>query len=289
MSLISFKAKDAPVLRSRKLTDEEPQQQKIFMYGASGTGKTRAISGFLKAGLRVVVLSTEAGGHGLRTVRADLIAQGKSELLDNLIFFDLATYQEVKTFLEDFPNLRVSDTKTMADFDPDLLAWDGLSNFQTNYIDEYVLSKDYAGRVDKAGGQMREEGLVAGEKDWDAIGRVSKRVLDDFLHLQAKPEKVLHYYVNAWEFEPATSQPGREVKAADTVYRPALVGATRGQVAGYFDFVFRSQRKYPLGKKDTLIYEYIIASPECVSKQRGNDLLATEPADMEELWKKINK
>lgn len=288
MSLLSFKPKDAPVLRPRKLTDEEPQQQKIFMYGASGTGKTKAITGFLKAGLKVAVLSTEAGGHGLRTVRADLLAEGKPELLDNLVFFDLAIYQEVKAFIENFAELPLGDGKTMVDFNPDLLAWDGLSNFQTNYIDEYVLSKDYAGKVDKAGGQMREEGLVAGEKDWDAIGRVSKRVLDDFLHLQAVSLKPLHYYINAWEYEPATPQPGREVKQADTIYRPALVGATRTQVAGYFDFVFRSVRKYPIGKKE-LTYEYVIASPDCVSKQRGNDLQPTEPADMEALWKKINK
>lgn len=288
MSLLSFKPKDAPVLRPRKLTDEEPQQQKIFIYGASGTGKTKAITGFLKAGLKVAVLSTEAGGHGLRTVRADLLAEGKPELLDNLVFFDLATYHQVLAFIENFAELPLGDGKTMADFDPDLLAWDGLSNFQTNYIDEYVLSREYPGKVDKAGGQMREEGLVAGEKDYDAIGRSSKRTLDDFLHLQAKPDKPLHFYVNAWEYDPAQAVAGREVKQADTLYRPALIGSTRGQIAGYFDFVFRSVRKYPIGKKE-LTYEYVIASPDCVSRQRGNDLQPTEPADMEALWKKINK
>lgn len=288
MSLLgNLTAKEKPVLRPRRLNEDEALQQKIFMYGASGTGKTKAIGGFLLNGLKLVGISTEAGGHGLRTVRYDLIKAGREDLLANLVFFELSSFQEVKEMLRDFKNVPISEGLTIQDFEPDLLFWDGFSNFQTNYIDEYVLGMEYAGKVDKVGGQMRQEGIVAGEKDWDAIGRVSKRYLDDFPQITLKDGKRPHIYMNCWELEPATPMPGREVKTADTVYRPALLGATRTLVSGYFDFVFRANRRQPMGKP--LTYEYIVASSDCVCRQRGNDLDNIEPADMEALWKKINK
>lgn len=299
MSILSaFTPKKAPVLVPRQLEAGGVQQSKFFIYGASGTGKTRAIVGFLLAGLKIVVLSTEAGGHGLRTIVAALKEIGRSELLANLVFFQLRSFAEVNFFLKmdeddedkrqaEFIATDLGNGYTIETFSPDMLVWEGFSNFQNNYTDEHVLGMEYAGKVEKVGGKMREEGLIAGEKDYDAIGRISKRFLDSFAQLVLAEGKLPHIYVNAWELEPATPAPGREVKDADKIFRPDILGATRRQIGGYFDFVFRAVRKQPLN--GGVRYEYIVASPDCMAKQRDTALAAVEPADMEALWKKINQ
>lgn len=293
----SLKQSKALVIPGKKLNQEEFSRVTILGYGVPGAGKSLAIFGLLKAGLKVAVLSTEAGGTGLRSVMSAAEAADRAELLNNLVYYDLPSFEYLDSILGDRKDTSYSafwglpaENKTLLEFNPDIIVWDGFSNFQVNYIDEYVLSLDYAANIEKlAMSEMRNEGLIAGEKDWDAIGRLTKRYLDRFVNISRPDGTKPHVYVNCWEKEPDLDNPGRKVKEADKQYRPFLVGSARQQILGYFDFAIRMVRIESKFGADKSEFKYYTAVANSAGRVRGNELEAVENADMEEVWKKLNK
>lgn len=280
------------LFKARAQEREENDYHKILGYGEPGMGKTKAIEEFLKAGLRVFVLSSDMGGSGLKTVKQELTRAGKRELLRNLKELEIAEYKDVGEFLDVLNDPAQKDAVTVEtdggevalwDWDPDMLVWEGFGNFQTNDVTNYVLQQTAPG-YDKVS-DARAEGLRAELQDYDSIKRGTMTYMNDFLRTHNPiTGKVLHKYVTMHEKEPKEGAVGEKAEMM-------LVGAARKVIAGGFDLVIRMTRK--MMKDDTTgerkpEYFYEVETAKATTKTRGYDLPPVMKADMGEVWRRIN-
>ena len=260
-------------LKARKGTDEN-DYLKILAYGIPGVGKTNAISGLLRHNLRVFVCSTDFGGSGLRTVKANL--RDKVECLDNLFEYEFQSYSEFSQFLQD-PSIIDIDDQDIYSFNPDFLVWEGMSNWQQNMLDDYVLDMEPG---TKNSSKQRLEGLRAEQQDWDAIKRGTNRSLDTFLKLHnVKTGKSWHKYVTCHEGEAKQDNLTGELRRD-----PLIQGGARSSIGGAFDLVIQMVKT---GSEDKTKYEYILSTPKAMTKSRGFKFKPREEGDMYKLWQEI--
>jgi hypothetical protein len=247
---------------------------KILGYGHSGTGKTKALEGLLRAGLRVFVANTDIGGDGLRTVKSALA--DRRDLLANLASVDFTTYADFESFLKN-PALVEIDGKDLWSWKPDMLVWEGMSNWQERHLGDYVLEQSPAGKAT----DLRDAGLVADQQDWGAIRRATLRALDRFLILHAPDGRKIHKYVTTLEDN------SKMDKLTGEVYKgPLVMGAARSYMAPAFDLIVEMQGKRDA--KGATFYTYKCGvSSNTLSKRRGLPVEPEEPGDMERLWRKI--
>jgi hypothetical protein len=281
-------AKTKKTLKAASLGDPEAIWFKILGYGDSGVGKTLAIIGFLLAGLKVFVLSTDIGGNGLSSIRTALKDMGREDLMSNLVFVEVADYKTTQEFLvnPDIVMVEVADEKglrevSLNEWNPDMLVWEGFSNWQENHLCSYVLGMD---AISSKASEMRQEGLLPELQDYNAIRRGTLSTLDRFLNLRAKNGKVWHKYVTCLEDNKAKEDPLSGNKAKKM---PLLVGSARTYMGPAFDLILEMQAKSSGGKTE-FVYKCDVGGSS-VSKKRGLNVDTTEPADMLKLWTKINQ
>lgn len=278
-------AKKKKTLKASSLQDQGAAWYKILAYSESGAGKTLAIVGFLKAGLRVFVFSTDIGGNGLSSVREQLKLEKLEHLMANLQFVEVSDYETSTMFLDnpDIIEIEVSDTsgvRTMSlrDWNPDLIAWDGFSNWQENHLCGYILDMDPLGG-DKSS-ELRKEGLVGELMDYNAVRRGTLKAIDKFLNLHGKEGKVWHKYVTC-----LTDLKPREDAGGMPKKMPLLVGSARTYMGPAFDLILEMTAKSSGGKVD---YKYKCnVGGNSMSKKRGLTVNTEEEADMFKLWQKI--
>lgn len=278
---------------------------KICGYGHTGGGKTTAITKFLKAGLKVLVITTDFGGSGMSTVFNDLEDElnppdGKSRpiitqsqydtYLANLVHMDLESYEQVIEFLED-PNRLFSEAlgeDLYTGFDPDMLVWDGFSGFQQIHLSLYIGDMTPAGKEGKSVSEGRDSGLQFETQDWGMIRNGTLRPLNQFLGLHNKTTgKAWHKYITMQE---GISKQNK--LTLDFSRGPMLQGASRDLIEPAFDIIVRMRHRAPEGKepagKRVYIYE-CEGNDGIVAKSRSYGLDPIEPGDMSLVWAKIKK
>lgn len=252
---------------------------KIMVFGEPGSGKTDAIVGFLLAGLKIFVLTTDLGGSGLITVSNRLKALDREDLLANIKNVDLNEVPHIITFLEHpekvYPEIY--------EFDPDMLVWEGFSFFQTVVLDEYVLETEQIGKSEI---ELRDKGLFAVQTDWNAMRRGAMRYSNKFLQMHNKQTGQLwHKYMTFQEDMPERDKEGKELSTYKR--KPLLYTAANTLMRAGFDLVIHMAVLQ--GSQGKIDYKYRTqSSPTLYAKNRGMAILPEEPADMQALWFKIN-
>lgn len=300
---------------------------KIGAYAKTGCGKSDAIVHLLLRNLRVFVVSTDIGGSGLLTVRSHLALLGRTDLLQNLVEYEIVdrdcAYQEMESFIDLWkdaslaPHFEVTladgSTTTLFAWDPDVLVWEGFSNFQDSAVIRYVLTMNkVADRVNAKGevtstgteSEMREAGFRADDwRDWDAIKRATDYILDEFLIIENPvTRKKIHKYVTFHERDAETGEgisgETKVVKEEDKQPGLLLSGAARNVVRGGFDLILRmtreEERKSGAEKLSALNqaktapkmkYYYTLSGPDTATKMRGYyDLPERMEADFGKVW-----
>jgi hypothetical protein len=249
---------------------------KILMYSNTGAGKTLAIAGFLRAGLKVVCCSTDLGGSGLSTVYNYLDSIGQPHLADNLIDITFQTYDQFAAFL----NNPESILPEIYEWDPDMLAIDGFTGFQQIQIQEKILELNPLS--DKKASEGRMEGLWADQEAWGMIRNATTRALGRFLMLHNwKTGKPWHKYVTCLENKPQSDKLTGEVLRG-----PYIQGSAAALMGPSFDVIIEAKVVSKDGS-DKGKREYVyncVGHDKLLAKSRGYSLSPTEPADMYKIW-----
>lgn len=272
---------------------------KICGYGHTGGGKTTAIKQLLKAGLKVLVITTDFGGSGLSTVFNDLDIELENKIitraeyntyLHNLVHMDLESYEQVIEFLED-PNAVCKASlgeDLYTDIDLDFLVWDGFSGFQQIHLGLYIGDMTPAGKEGKSMSEGRESGLQFETQDWGMVRNGTLRPLNQFLSLHNRVSgKFWHKYITMQEGGSKTNK-----LTSETLRGPMLQGASRDLIEPAFDIIVRMRSRAPEGKEpaDKRVYIYECEGNEgIVAKSRSYGLKPVEPGDMLAVWQKIQK
>jgi hypothetical protein len=275
--------KGPPRFKAKTLDNDAADYLKILGFSLSGAGKTYAIKGFLEKGLKVFCASVDIGGSGLRTVKLVMRREGNGHLLKNLAEYEFNSYKDIGSFLDN-PAMVDIGGKNIYEWDPDLLAFEGFSNFQGNMLIDHVL--DLAPGT-KGSTEARMEGLRAELQDWDAIKRGTSSKLDQFLRLHnVKNGKLWHKYVTCHEQEPKENSLTGEITRD-----PMITGGSRKNFGAAFDVVLQlvKRKKKGTSKEDeaTVEYKYIVESNKASTKLRGFKFDPEEEADMGKLWDKM--
>ena len=268
----------------KKLSDPETKRVKILSYGHTGTGKTYAIVGFLLAGLKVLVMSTDIGGEGLTAVHTALRDLGRLDLADNVYHVELSEYEDIEVFVKEptkiFPEIY--------DVDLDMIVWDGFTGFQQYQLSEYIgeqeaLRSDTGDRA-KPVSEGRQSGLWFEQTDWGQIRNGTLRNLSRYLYMNNKKTgKVWHKYVTCLE-----SGKMKEDKLTGELQKsPLIQGAAAGMMGPAFDVIIQ-MRCLDQGAGKMPKYEYrTIGSDKVLAKSRGIKLLPVEEPNMLVVWNKI--
>jgi hypothetical protein len=257
-------------------SDTDARWVKMLAYGHSGTGKTLAVAGFLEAGMKVLVLSTDMGGNGLASVYNFLASKGRQDLLDsNLVSIDFPDYDSLSDFLraptETFPDIW--------DFDPDMMVWDGFTGFQLLHVQEKISD---ISPMTKNTSEGREEGLWMEQQDWGMIKNATLRSLGNFLKLHNwKTGKTIHKYLTCLEQKPSPDKLTNEVQRA-----PYLQGAAASLMGPAFDIILETRTRAGNAEKDRIFEYCCVGHEKLLAKSRGYDLAPVEPANMKDLWEK---
>lgn len=291
--VIKTGARTIPAPRGRKmknLSEETANCFKLGVFGPTGSGKTFLIVALLLHGLKVGVISTDAGGDGLITVKTELKKIGRPELIKNLVFDNLENPEEIKNFLKN----PLSVYPDFYDNDFDFLIWDGFSSFQMNILPEMIgdLAQDKASLGDKELAEAREEGLQFEINDWGVFRNYTVRSLDRFLKINNKKTgKVWHKVVTFLE-----GIKGVQVKGSNgmdtTIYKetrePWLQGSAVKAIGPMFDLIMNTRAELD-DKTKKRKFKYICAGHDqpAGAKTRGLDVEPEMDADMFKLWPKI--
>lgn len=280
--------------RGFTLDDDDSDYVKLMLFGPSGSGKTFPIGPLVASGKKVAIISTDFGDSGHLTVKNYLLGTQNRDQLVNVAIIPLSEYGEVADFFKAPWKYEVRPGVTLADFDPDIIMWDGFSAFQTIDISEYVGNMN--GKADSKGenkdrGEFRESGLVLEMADWGAIRNATIRKGNDFLGLRKPDGRPVDKIMTCLE---ATISKEKETgnKAAGTVissesFKPLLQGAGGVLLLASFDVIGRTKVK--VSKKDankgerefTVVFS---GTENTVAKNRGFDLKAEEAADWTHIW-----
>lgn len=262
---------------------------KVLMLGQTGSGKTKCLSDILQTTnpdgtpTRIFVASTDIGGQGLRSVKDDLLTKGRQDLLANLKWFHFRDYESFAAFTSD-PGCVEIDGKPFWDFDPNVLAWDGLANFQESHVWRYIMDLE---PLAKDSTEVRDAGVQAGQAEWGQIRRVSILQTDLFVSLQHPTKgKPLHKLVTC------LLDQGKESKLTkETTVGPLIMGAARDYIGPAFDVILTAQAQQAPGTK-LANYRYSCqVGGKFMAKIRGQQLPeeALKAADMKSLWEHLTK
>lgn len=284
--------------RARGYSLDNPQiainEIKMLVYGKSGAGKTFTFAELAAMGYKVALLSTDLGDSGHLTLvnyfrqRPEL-----QDALKNICVIPLDGYREVTSFLRSPWSIQIDEKKTLAEFDPDFLGWDGFSFFQQIDISEYVgdmVPRETNKTTDR--GDFRESGLVFETQDWGAVKNATMRAAKDFLSLKNPSGKVLHKLVTCFEDQQSKlKNPNNVMEGSILVdtYKPLLQGAGGRMLLAGFDVVLRIEstiRKADSGPIPEFWY-YAAGIENPMAKSRGFVLEQKFPANMGHLFKRL--
>ena len=145
----------------------------VLLIGMPGRGKTHAIADLILRGLKVFMVSTDSGGdNGINTIKARCLAAGKDiEYVRahlRWVHVDVgdAVGEGRSALMEYLKSLR--DLNGFDGFVPDVLVWEGFSNYQGNYVvDEFD----------------EDDGGVENFKQWGKISTATIRDLEYFFKI----------------------------------------------------------------------------------------------------------
>lgn len=270
---------------------------KLFAFGPLGSGKTYIIKALLELGYKVLVLTTDLGGTGTKTVRLPLIRARKkgdeaaAKMLQNLYEIELSGFDNVKTFLKE-PQKVVPN---IYDLDIDILFWDGYSAFQQVDMSEHVGDMVPArGEGGKEVAPAVSEGLQFEQSQWGQIRNGTVRTLDWFCAMHnTKNSKKWHKIVTAHEsIKNKSDGKGGFVETKE----PLLQGAGGKLAGGAFDLIIRCFATAKLGASGTkdedqasdMRYFYATRGHQnLIAKNRGFDLPAVMEGDPRKLWTEL--
>ena len=259
---------------------------KILAFAYSGRGKTYFLVGLLEAGLRIYVAETDIGGSGMSTVREELRRRGKEHLMTNIVSKVFGSYEDFDQFVSDPAGepiaLEDGTVRGLFDWGPDMLAWEGFSNFQNRHMVDYILKYDARGKEDKIS-DLRQNGLsLEGYGDFSAVLTLTTRQLDKFLLIQDPVTgKKIHKYVTAQSDDGKTE----DQLTGETKRGPLVMGRSRSYVAGAFDLILEMEAK-KVGADVKYTYRCDVTG-NSMAKRRGLDVSPVEDADSYKLWNKI--
>ena len=276
-------------LVASSLASPESDWVKVLLQGHTGTGKTRSLADILRTlnregkPTKVFAASTDIGGNGLRSVKEDLLASGEASLLQNLAWFEFSTYEDFAAFTTN-PNVIEFQGKPLWDWDPDVLALDGLSNFQESHVWRYVLGIE---SISDKPTEAREEGIQAGLVEWGQIRRSTVLQVDQFVTLHNPNGKKVHKVVTVLMDDGKEDKITRETKRG-----PLIMGGARSYIGPCFDYILTTvASKKPGTKLVGYSYRCDIGNDSTVAKARGVRLPeeALARADMKTIWESLTQ
>jgi hypothetical protein len=236
---------------------------KVLLFGGLGTGKTKFLEGPIESGERVLVMSTDFGNNGLLTVKNSLRRKGKADLLEaGLLNIDLGEYKDVVGFLDN-PLGYIPDILT---FHPTVLAWDGFSTFNNDYLDE---------ESESGGKNVRS---LAEDKfgHWYDVKRATLRVLRKFFQFVRPDGGNLYKILTTIEAKPDVNEYTNVTERA-----PLIQGGAKEFTGGGFDLVMQCFKEDKDGKER---FYYRTAGAKFATKNRDFDLKPVEDADPVRIW-----
>ena len=292
-------------LQMRFVTEQIKPNLKIASYGFPGTGKTGAIADLAALGYKIFILSTDLCGSGTAAIPARLKLLEKPEAIQNVIEFASEDYYQIEGMIELLSSpdpahselVQVREPATgnvipLWQWEPDIIAWDGFSNFQSAISPEYVLSLSPSVNENAESSEMRQAKIRADDwRDFDAIKRLVTMLVNKFIPchnpLTGKP---VHKYVTMHEKRPREDQNGNVI--AGQTPEPLLVGSLADAIAAGFDAFIRMAEvpsSIP-GKKRS--FSYWINVPNAITKDRFYGQIESridnvKPGDFGILWQKM--
>lgn len=276
-------------LVAKTLADDDADWIKMLLLGPTGSGKTFSLVGVLESLNRegkpnkLFVASTDLGGNGLRSVKQELRLRGRTDLLANLAWYEFQNYEEFAAFTTNPAIVEVTPVNGTAmglwQFDPDVLAWDGMSSFQESHVWSYVMGLT---SIAKAPTEAREAGVQADQVDWGQIRRVTILQLDDFLLIHNPNGKKIHKLCTC------ILDDGKEDKlSGETKRGPLIQGAARSYMVIAFDAILTCAI---VSKPGVKVPEYMYKCDPggtTVAKKRGLPIEPNVKADMGAVWTTI--
>ncbi len=271
-------------IKSASLADDDADWFKILLQGQTGSGKTFAIVGLLQTlnrdgkPTKVYVASTDIGGNGLRSVKAELRNLGLEHLLDNVQWVEFSTYEEFSAFTTSPENTVEINGGSFWAWDPDVIVWDGASNFQESLAWRYVMDLD---PIAKESSESRDAGIQAGIVEYGQLRRITILQIDRFMMIHNPNGKKIH------KLTTVLLDDGKESKLTkETKQGPLIIGGARDYMGPAFDIIITTLASQPPGSKiPTYLYRCEIGG-KSVAKVRGQALPAEymSKADMKGLW-----
>lgn len=149
----------------------------FLLVGPPGVGKTNAVAELIIAGYKVFIISTDSGGdNGINTIKSRCLAAGKDlqYISDHLRFVHVPIGDQVgegKTAFTHFVREDLPESEEFKSFGPDVVMWEGMANYQANYIiDEFD----------------DEDGGIDNFKVWGKIATATVRDLEYFFKIPTK-------------------------------------------------------------------------------------------------------
>lgn len=285
---IAMHPKGRKKLQAVSLNDDD-DALRVLVLGHTGSGKTFTLAEILQTlnfkgkPTKVFVASTDIGGNGLRSVKERLKQIDRLDLLSNLAWFHFRDYEDFASFTSNTDNLEVNGLPFW-EFDPDLIAWDGVSNFQESLVWRYVMDLD---PLSKDSTESRDAGIQAGQAEWGQIRKCCTLQIDQFVSLQNPNGKRVHKLVTCLLDDGKESKLTKETKQG-----PLIMGAARDYMGPAFDVILTAQALVPPGSK-VPTYKYLceFGAGKPLAKVRGaalpKELL--DSADMKGLWEHLTK
>lgn len=275
--------KKTKILPFKKLSDPQSQWLKLLLYGHSGSGKTYFIVGLLRAGLKVLVISTDLGGNGLNSVVNALKDSGEKALLENIFNADLSTYEEISDFIDDPEDL----FPEIYNLDIDMVVWDGFSGYQQVQLADYIgnMTPSKSDANSKGVSEARESGLQFETQDWGMVRNGTLRPLNKFLSLHNKKTgKLWNKLVTCLESAPVDDKLTKE-----TYKGPLVQGAARSLMAPAFDLIFETKVKTVKDAEESRReYSFLcVGHDKLLAKNRGYNVDPVEVGDSQKLWAKL--
>lgn len=287
------------------LDDPTDNYGKILLFGDYGSGKTFAIVGLLLEGLTVLVITTDIGGDGLASVRAELNRIGRQDLKKKIISIVLETHNDVVGFFKD-PDSYWSDgvggVDSIWDAGIDLVFFDGFTGYQMLQLYDDIEATDT--------GILNNDGSVDTQRFWGSMKRETGRALNRFLGFHnRKTGQKFHKMMTCLDTSTMTdAQALSATSTGDAAEKrkrmsvkesigPFVQGSAAKLIGPAFDLVIYTNAKTVLeGEKQVARFTYqTMRNDKLRVKSRGVNLdsLIIDPkklilrADMQEVWRSM--
>jgi hypothetical protein len=250
---------------------------KLLFFGGPGTGKTYITKDLLELGFKVLVITTDLGGDGLKSVIIPMRREGTWDLLkSNLRSVEIEGYDDVEAFIS-APETSIPD---IYEWDPDFVIWDGISGWQVIDVGEKI--GDYA--VSDKASDAERDGLQMNIQKWGQIQRATLRGLANFTAMKNKKTG------RQWDkigtcLEAIKSKGGGQGGFVET-REPLVQGGAGKHITGVFDMIVRTSiTSSPLDEDGSKReYHYILQGHQnLAAKVRGFAFPPKMKADGKEL------